>query len=119
MRVLVRAVGVRDGREVDDRVGRDLGQRLRQVVVLAGVEAVQGDPGLAQQVEPLEQDADVQVAPPGLAVERRVVPEVVDGEAVEHVYVRALLLEREREVVTDEPGPADQCDTALREIRRD
>ena len=89
VRILVRAAGVRDRGEVYDDLRLDLAQNPRERVVVARVLRMERDAGLAEQVEALVDDPEVQVAVRRDSLAGGEVEQVVDLQAVDDLDPRA------------------------------
>ncbi len=93
----------------------DAEMRRKQLVV-AGIHDVERNVGLAQQVETLVDEPDVELVVGVVVQVVRERAEVVDLQAVDDVRFGAELLQLQRDVVADESSAADQRNTFPRKI---
>jgi hypothetical protein len=116
--VLVGLARVRDGGQVHDGRGLDVGEHARERVVVARVHGVHVDLRAAQQVQALVEHLEVQLAVDVLGV-RREGEQVVDLQAVDDLDGGAAGEQVQREVVSDEAAAADERDLlALQVLER-
>ena len=106
-RILVGAIGVRNGRQLDNGVRLDIREAARQDLVVARVHHMQRGVDLAQRRQALVDQLHVQLFRRiAGAVRKRT--QVVDLQAVDDVYVSAFGLQFDGQIVADETGSADQ-----------
>ena len=102
---------MRDRRELHEAIRLDFRQATRQRVIVARVEHMQRDTRFAQQPQPLEDEADVEILF-GIAAGIGERAEIVDLQPVDDMRSAPWLLQRQRQIVADETGAADQRDRA-------
>ena len=112
IRILIGFARVRDGGQMNHRLGLEAGHDGRQPVIVAGIGLDERDAVLTQQIEPLLDDLQIEravrnVIRPGLDA---VV--VIDGQAVDDERLGPQPLQMQGQVVADKAGSADQSDSS-------
>ena len=111
-RILVGSLGMGEPRQMDQDLRLEVPQPVGEGTLVPGVLDIEGDVRRPQQVQPLVDDAQGQVAIGAVVIGRGEGEQVVDLQSVDDRNRRPALGQRKRQVVADEARPAHQRDSS-------